>query len=484
MKKSTQKLVLVTGGAGFIGSHLCERLVKDGYKVISLDNYFTGSKDNHIDGVEYREGHTKDIEKHIKEIPDIIFHLGEYSRVEQSLLEEDVVYDLNIVGTGGVINFWKKNKCKLVYAGSSTKFGDFGATRLATPYSRSKADNTELVKKIGDAERLPYAITYFYNVYGPGERSGVYGTVIETFKQIYLHGAPISVTSPGNQTRNFTHVYDIVEGLILIGEKGLGDEYGLGNEESFSIIKVAKMFGENITMLPERSGNRMQSDLDTKKVREIGWNTKRYLQGYIEDFIKKNKKGRVREKRVLIFSTTFSPIVGPAEIALEELISKMPDIQFDIITTLFSGGAKKFEKRGENMNIYKVGIGNKMDKYLLPILGYKKAKDLHIKHKYLFTWALMASYAALAGIFLKRKKKLPLLVTLADQKLTEISFLTRKILKIVLSDVDQIYGVNVNQEKHASHIKGKPLRNSIGEGDAFANQLRYSYSEILLNSKK
>ena len=116
-----KKLILVTGGAGFIGSHLCERLVRDGHRVISLDNYFTGSRENHMAGVDYREGHTKDIENHIPETPDIIYHLGEYSRVATSLEEPELVWDLTIAGTLGVLEFWRKRRCKLVYSGSSTK---------------------------------------------------------------------------------------------------------------------------------------------------------------------------------------------------------------------------------------------------------------------------------------------------------------------------------------------------------------------------
>ena len=86
------KCALVTGGAGFVGSHLCERLVKDGYRVISLDNYFTGSESNHVGGVEYRKGHTKDILTLVPETPDIIYHLGEYSRVAKSLEEPEIVF--------------------------------------------------------------------------------------------------------------------------------------------------------------------------------------------------------------------------------------------------------------------------------------------------------------------------------------------------------------------------------------------------------
>src|SRR6185369_4872377 len=143
--------------------------------------------------------------------------------------------------TSAVIEYWRKRKVKIVYAGSSTKFGDEGKARYTSPYAETKAANTERIKKIGDAEGLPYAITYFYNVFGPGERAGVYGTVIEAFKQMYLRGTPLTVTLPGTQRRNFTHVDDIVDGLVLIGEKGEGDEFGLGNSVTHPILEIAQM---------------------------------------------------------------------------------------------------------------------------------------------------------------------------------------------------------------------------------------------------
>lgn len=277
------KLVVVTGGAGFVGSHLCKRLIQDGHKVISLDNYFTGSRENHVPGVLYREGHTKDIEKHIPETPDLVYHLGEYSRVEISLTEPALVWDLNVAGTFGVLEFWRKKKMKLIYAGSSTKFGDGGLARVATPYAWTKAANTELVKNYADWYKLPFAITYFYNVYGPGERAGLYGTVIEIFRQKFLNGGSISVVSPGTQKRNFTHVDDIVDGLILVGQKGEGEEFGLGDEHEYTILEIAQMFGAEIEMLPERAGNRMQSAIDTTKSRALGWSVKRTIAEYIRE---------------------------------------------------------------------------------------------------------------------------------------------------------------------------------------------------------
>lgn len=282
---SSQKLAVVTGGAGFIGSHLCERLVKEGYRVISLDNYFTGSKDNHVAGVEYREGHTKDIAKLMPEDPDIIYHLGEYARVEQSLEEPNVVWDANVAGTFGVLEYWRMRKCKLIYAGSSTKFGDGGLARVATPYAWTKAANTELVKNYSAWYKLPFAITYFYNVYGPRERAGKYGTVIEIFRQRFLNGESLTVTLPGTQRRNFTNVFDIVDGLILVGEKGEGEEFGLGDERDYSILEIAQMFNAKIEMLPERPGNRMESKVDVTKSRSIGWATKYSVSKYIADIV-------------------------------------------------------------------------------------------------------------------------------------------------------------------------------------------------------
>ncbi|RJR13832.1 NAD-dependent epimerase/dehydratase family protein [Candidatus Parcubacteria bacterium] len=280
---ASKKTILVTGGAGFVGSRLCERLVQEGHRVISLDNYFSGARETHIPEVEYREGHTKDIEKHVPENIDLIYHLGEYGRPEKSFDDIALVWDLNVVGTFGVLEYWRKKKTKLIYAGSSTKFADGGLGRDQSPYAWTKAANTELVRNYGSWFDLSYAITYFYNVYGPGERAGKYGTVIEIFRQKYLKGETLQVTTPGTQRRNFTHVDDIVHGLVLVGEKGEGDDYGLGNEKDYSILEIARMFGGTIEMLPEVKGNRMQGFIDTTKSRSLGWHAEHSIEDYIRE---------------------------------------------------------------------------------------------------------------------------------------------------------------------------------------------------------
>jgi UDP-glucose 4-epimerase len=283
------KTILVTGGAGFVGSHLCERLAGDGHRVISLDNYFTGSRENHVPGVEYREGHTKDIERLVPEALDCIYHLGEYSRVHASLEEPDVVWDMNVVGTLAVLEYWRKKGVKLVYAASSTKSASTEAAKGGkgkdlTPYTWAKASNVDLITQYGSWYGLPHAIVYFYNVYGPRERAwGNYGTLVETFRQNFLEGKAHRVNAPGSQTRAFTHVHDTVEGIVLAGEKGSGDGFNISSKDVHSVLEVAEMYGGAIEMHPQTSMSRTSHADDTSKIEALGWKQKRSLRQYVEE---------------------------------------------------------------------------------------------------------------------------------------------------------------------------------------------------------
>ena len=475
-----QKVAVVTGGAGFIGSHLCERLVSEGYQVISLDNYFTGSRDNHVDGVDYREGHTKDISEHITESPDIVFHLGEYARTEKSFEDIELVWDLNKIGTFSVLEFCRHRDCKILYAGSSTKFADSGDGRDQSPYAWTKATNTELVKNYAQWFGLQYAITYFYNVYGPREMSGSYGTVIRIFTEMYRRGEPFLVTSPGTQTRNFTHVYDIVEGLLLVARHGVGDGYGIGADESYSIVDLVHLFGASHQMLPERSGNRMSGGVENHKVKELGWKQSHKLKHWVQTVVKETGDIKETKSRVLVFSTTFYPHAGAAEHALCDLMRAMPNISFDVITTKFSKDTIGDQCDIPNVRLYRVGYGNTFDKYFLPLLGARVAKKLQSEHKYVFQWALFASYGALAALASRKKRSLPLLITLADQKLAQIPWYVRVVLRRILGGADQVYAMDTQEAQVAiSLTKRTKLVKSIGPGDAFANQLRFAYTNFL-----
>jgi len=288
----SKKKILVTGGAGFVGSHLCERLAQDSNnEVYSLDNYFTGSEANHVPNVTYIKGDTKDIASLVTFTPDMVYHLGEYSRVEQSFDDIQKVWEYNKDGIFAVLEFVRKAGCKILYAGSSTKFGDGGLGRTASPYAWTKATNTELVQNYGAWFNVPYAITYFYNVYGPREiQTGKYATLIALFKEKMKNNEILTVVSPGTQKRNFTHIDDTIDALVLVGENGLGDEFGIGSGEAFTIKEVAEMYGGTIEMLPERRGNRMVAEVVSDKTRALGWAPKRKLAEYIAECRENNWK--------------------------------------------------------------------------------------------------------------------------------------------------------------------------------------------------
>jgi UDP-glucose 4-epimerase len=475
-----QKLAVVTGGAGFVGSHLCERLVKEGYRVISLDNYFTGTPENHVADVTYIDGHTKDIAQHITKTPDILFHLGEYARTEKSFEDVEIVFDLNRTGTFAVLEFCRRHDCKIVYAGSSTKFADGGDGRDQSPYAWTKASNTELVKNYAEWFGLTYAIAYFYNVYGPREMSGPFGTVIRIFTEQYRQGEPFLVTSPGTQTRNFTHVYDIVDGLILTAAKGTGDGYGIGSDASYSVLELSELFASHTIMMPERKGNRMIGQVDNEQVKDLGWKQNHHLPDWITKV--KDEIGEVQkaDQRVLVFSTTFFPHAGAAEHALCDLLKAMPSVQFDVVTTRFSKDTMGDECDIPNVSLHRVGRGTRFDKYLLPFLGARTARALCKENTYMFQWALFASYGALAAIFARGDKKNPLLITLADQKIGTIPWYTRVVLRFVLGSADQVYAMDTREAKTAVSIaKRTQLIKSIGQGDAFANQVRFAYANFL-----
>lgn len=277
------RTILVTGGAGHVGSHVVELLLEEGRsRVISLDNYFTGSTSNHLPGAEYREGHTKDIERLVSETPDVLYHLGEYARIAPSFDDVKLVHDMNIAGTFAVAEFCRTRKVrKLVYAASSTKFAIEGDGRHQNPYSFTKAVNVDLINDYGRWYKLPYAICYFYNAFGPRERGdGKYGTVIKLFEQQYRRGEPLTVVRPGTQRRAFTYVKDLARGIALVGKKGSGDGYALGHTRTYSILEVARAFGGRIKMIEGYPG-RAEAKNFPAKARALGWKPTLDVMDYI-----------------------------------------------------------------------------------------------------------------------------------------------------------------------------------------------------------
>jgi UDP-glucose 4-epimerase len=289
-----QRTILVTGGAGHVGSHLIELLVENPRnRVISLDNYFNGSPENHIPGAEYREGHTKNIAALVRETPDIVYHLGEYARIAPSFEDVERVYDMNVAGTFAVAEYCRARKVKkLVYAASSTKFAIEGDGRHQNPYSFTKAANVDLINDYGRWYKLPYAICYFYNAFGGRERGdGKYATVIAKFERQYLRGEPLTVVRPGTQRRAFTYVKDLARGIALVGGKGKGDGYALGQTKAYSVMQIAKAFGGRVKLVKGYPG-RAEAKNFPRKARALGWKPEVDVMDYIADFVAMTARAR------------------------------------------------------------------------------------------------------------------------------------------------------------------------------------------------
>ena len=292
MKKSSQKIV-VTGGAGFVGTNLINLLLKKTkFKIISIDNYSTGSKKNHNKDirVKYVKADTKTISNVLKNEKNIntIFHFGEFSRIYQSFIKIDACINSNSVGSNAVFYYCLKNKVKLIYSATSATLGNKGNDQNLSPYAFTKAKNLELLENLKKWFKFKYEVIYFYNVYGPHQIcKGSMATVIGIFEDHYKLKKPLPVVRPGKQTRRFTHIHDTVEVCYSAWKKRLCRHYSIFHPKSYSILDVAKMFNSKVRYLPKRSGERYASalsdmNLSNKVYKYFG---KIDLKSYIKNLI-------------------------------------------------------------------------------------------------------------------------------------------------------------------------------------------------------
>ena len=290
-----KNLIVVTGGAGFVGSNLIESLLeKTNYKIISLDNYSTGSKKNHIKNnrVKYLNGNTRDINKILSKYKNkvkCIFHFGEFSRIYQSFKKFDECYQSNSIGTQAVFKYCLDNKIKLIYSATSASLGNKGNDKNLSPYAFTKSKNLELLENLKKWFNFKFEIIFFYNVYGPRQiKVGDMATVIGIFENQYLNKKPLTVVKPGSQTRRFTHIYDTVQVCFEAFKNDKCKYYSISNKNSYSILQVAKMFKSKIKVLKPRLGERYASALtkisnNNKIIQKFG---KLQLKDYVSSFIK------------------------------------------------------------------------------------------------------------------------------------------------------------------------------------------------------
>ena len=294
-----KNIIVVTGGAGFVGTNLISYLLKNSdYKILSIDNYSSGSKKNHIKDkkIDYIKGNTKNISRILNEKKkkiSVIFHFGEFSRIYQSFLNTEECIDSNTVGSHAIFNFCLNNKIKLIYSATSASLGNKGRDKDLSPYSFTKSINLELLENLKKWFKMKYEIIYFYNVYGPSQISkGKMATVIGIFEEAYKNKKPLTVVKPGTQSRKFTHIQDTVKVCYDAWMKNRCLHYSISSKRDYTILEVAKLFGSKIKILPARKGERYASALTNmnlfNKVNQVFGKTE--LKVYIENFKKSLKK--------------------------------------------------------------------------------------------------------------------------------------------------------------------------------------------------
>ena len=277
---------LVTGGLGFVGSNLVDLLVERGCQVTIIDDLSSGSLKN-------RNPQAKLIHSDIRNLLtapiidefDVIFHLAAEARIQPSYEQPLKWLQSNVDGTSVVCEYARKYGCKVVYAGSSSCYGG----RFMNPYTFSKKQAEEVCEMYSKIFRVSTVVARFFNVYGPrNPLIGKFTPIIAKFEQQYKNNTPLTIVGDGTQRRDFTHVYDICEGLYELSKvRWKGEVFNLGTGRNYSILEVAEMFGGDKKFLPKRPGESKETLADiSNTIEKTSWKPQYKLEDYIKEIIK------------------------------------------------------------------------------------------------------------------------------------------------------------------------------------------------------
>lgn len=280
---------LVTGGAGFIGSHLVDELIKQGNKVIILDNLSTGKYIN-----KKAEFHKVDVRDYNSISPffnkiDYVFHLAAQARIQPSIIDPRETFEVNVLGTTNVLLASKEAKVKkVIYSASSSAYGGHKTiphkeemeTRPKNAYALSKVMGEQICKMFHELYGLSTLSLRYFNVYGPRQPEDVvaspYATVIGIFLKQKKAGKKLTIVGDGKQRRDFTYVSDIVNANIAaMSSKAVGEVINVGTGKNNSINEIAsfilktKDFKKNVNYLPKRPAEAQETLADISKAKEL-----------------------------------------------------------------------------------------------------------------------------------------------------------------------------------------------------------------------
>ena len=280
--------ILITGGAGFVGTNLIKKLIGQGHTVYSLDNYSTGLKENEVEGCVY---YVNDIQKisaydeRFMDKIDVVFHLAAIARIQPSFERPEDYIDTNFQGTYEVVKDWIQNNIPIIYAGSSSKHSG----RFKNPYTFSKDMGEDIIELYRKHFNLKASIARFYNVYGPHQLTeGGYTTLIGRWINNIKKSIPCEIYGDGEQRRDFTHVEDIIDALVKIMEKqSYGLDFELGRGKNYSVNEVAEMFGIKPIYKDSKPGEARNTLCEDKRAEMmLGWKPRRELSDYIKPWFK------------------------------------------------------------------------------------------------------------------------------------------------------------------------------------------------------
>lgn len=298
------KKCLVTGGAGFIGAHLVERLLKAGHDVVVVDDESSTANSN-FKWIDECENHKVDICDFEKLEPlfkgvDLVFHLAARSRIQICIENPCDAVKNNSIGTCNVLQAARLNGCsKVMFAGTSSCYGLKNKIPLKedmpndclNPYSVSKSNCEELCKMYTKLFGLKTVLFRFFNVYGEGQPlSGDYAPVVGLFFRQKENGEPMTIVGDGLQTRDYTYVKDIVEAMYLAGESDsediVGELFNLGTNRNHSVLDIAKLIGGEYIHIDPRPGEARETLADNSKAKKLlNWSPKMIF----EEWVKENK---------------------------------------------------------------------------------------------------------------------------------------------------------------------------------------------------